>query len=229
MALILFDIDGILIHPIPNRYDAKIREELIRELFPGSVPKDIYTQGKTHWQILVEQLEQIGVTDPEHDSRFLPALKRQNELYAQKHPDGIERIAGVDRLIARLVSDQYTIGVLTGNVKEAARVKLQAVGFWNYFPIGAFGDQSRERHKLVEIARQDALAKTGKRFVNNEIILIGDTIRDIECAQKAGVGIIAVATGPEAYELLVDKKPDFVFQDFSNVDEIMKAIQSMCR
>lgn len=87
--------------------------------------------------------------------------------------------------------------VLTGNLREVARVKLDVFGLNGFLDLdsGAYGDDSPERPKLVAIAQRRAARRTGATFDNNRTVLIGDTPKDVEAGLAAGVRVIAVATG----------------------------------
>jgi phosphoglycolate phosphatase-like HAD superfamily hydrolase len=56
--------------------------------------------------------------------------------------------------------------------------------------------------------------------------VIGDTPRDINCGRSFGAKTIAVATGSFAYETLQQEKPDFLFKDFSDTEEVLKTIRA---
>lgn len=87
--------------------------------------------------------------------------------------------------------------VLTGNLRDVARIKLEVFDLDHYLDldVGAYGDDDPERPKLVAIAQQRATERTGVTFGNDATVMIGDTPHDVEAGLAAGVRVIGVATG----------------------------------
>lgn len=88
-----------------------------------------------------------------------------------------------------------TIGLATGNLERGARIKLGRGDLWRRFPFGGFGSDSADRATLVRVAIARGEARAGRRFVRDEIHVIGDTPKDIAAAHAAGARAVAVATG----------------------------------
>ena len=104
-------------------------------------------------------------------------------------------------LLAQLRAEQpATLGLLTGNYAETGALKLRAAGIDpEWFAIGAWGDMAAERHALVPVA----LAQLAQAPPPEHVIIVGDTVRDVECAQKNGCACIAVASGGSSASELV--------------------------
>ncbi len=138
---------------------------------------------------------------------------------------GMELIPNADALVRRLSEEKdIAIGLLTGNSKGRSKAKLDAVGLWHYFSIGAYGDVTTVRSELVGIAIKDAEQKLGVVFEKKHVFVIGDTVRDVRCAKDGGVVSVAVATGDEDIETLKKENPDLVFEGFADIDLIVGAI-----
>jgi len=225
MKLILFDIDGILIQPTAVKVD--YWKTIIKKHFGLEVEKkEVYRSGKTDREILIEFLQQKGINEPEKDERFLPALSDIGNIISEAIKDiKLEKVPNVEKLVKRLSKEKQMIGLLTGNTQEKAEVKLKNANLWKYFKIGAFGDKTKERSELVKIALNEAKEKTGIQFKKEDTYIIGDSIRDIQCAKKGGVNSIAIATGPESIEDLKKEKPNYIFKDFSNTEKIMSVLK----
>jgi len=58
---------------------------------------------------------------------------------------------------------------LTGNIKEAAFVKLKSLKLDNYLKVGSFGDDADERWQLVDIAIERAEKYYSKKFEKENI------------------------------------------------------------
>jgi phosphoglycolate phosphatase-like HAD superfamily hydrolase len=87
--------------------------------------------------------------------------------------------------------------LVTGNYEPVARLKLLRAGVGRWFASGqgAFGSDSEDRAALPALARRRA-GRVGSPYPRQDTIVIGDTPRDIACAQADGVRSFAVATGP---------------------------------
>jgi phosphoglycolate phosphatase len=101
------------------------------------------------------------------------------------------------------------LGLQTGNFREAAKIKLEAVGVWQKFTFGGFGDQFRDRARIVEYALGSRAASphTGQE----EVYVVGDSPGDILAGKSNRAITIAVATGSFTVSELVQYNPDFVF------------------
>lgn len=113
-------------------------------------------------------------------------------------------------------------GILTGNLHEVARIKLEAFGLDQYldFESSAYGDDHADRGELVRIARERAEAQTGARFELGDIVLIGDTPNDVKAALTAGVWVIGVATGKSTEADLADAGTVATLQDLRDATRL---------
>jgi phosphoglycolate phosphatase-like HAD superfamily hydrolase len=93
--------------------------------------------------------------------------------------------------------EDVSLSLLTGNYEAVARLKLARAGIGRHFPSGqgAFGSDSEDRAALPGIARRRA-GVSGVAHAREHTLVIGDTPRDIACAQADGLRCVAVATGP---------------------------------
>jgi phosphoglycolate phosphatase len=87
------------------------------------------------------------------------------------------------------------VGLLTGNIRTGAQLKLSHYQLWHCFRTGAFGDDHEDRNHIAVIARDRGNELLKETLSGDEILVIGDTPRDIECAKAIGARSLAVATG----------------------------------
>jgi phosphoglycolate phosphatase-like HAD superfamily hydrolase len=69
-----------------------------------------------------------------------------------------------------------------------------------------------------------AFVHTSVRFSGKDIVIIGDTPRDVECGRPLGVRTVAVATGPYTLDQLRETGPDFLFVDFTDTEKVVDAL-----
>ncbi len=116
-------------------------------------------------------------------------------------------------------------GLLTGNIVAGARVKLEHFGLWDYFPFGAFADDSGERNRLGPVALERARRHVGRADLSPaDLIVIGDTPHDIACARACGAYAVATATGGFTYDELAAHGPDLLVRDFSDPVPLQKFV-----
>ena len=131
-------------------------------------------------------------------------------------------LPGVEELLGRLQArSQNVLGLLTGNLKRGAKLKLSHYGIWDFFEFGAFADDHYDRNELGPFARQRAEEKHAIDFPGTKIDVIGDTPHDIACGKAIGARTIAVTTGNFTRAQLAEFQPDWIVDDFSEVAAVM--------
>jgi phosphoglycolate phosphatase-like HAD superfamily hydrolase len=116
------------------------------------------------------------------------------------------------------------LALLTGNLRRGGELKLQRYGLWDYFEFGAFADDHADRNELGAFARSRAKEKHAADFAVAQIDVIGDTGHDIACGKIFGARTIAVATGTWTRERLAEHSPDFLFDDLSDVENVIATL-----
>ncbi len=126
-------------------------------------------------------------------------------------------------MLARLaVTPGVVQTVLTGNVEPNMRVKLGVFGLdrWLDLDVAATGSDSADRRELVPIALRRVAERRGIRFEPDEVWVVGDTARDLECARVVGAHCVLVATGRGAGDL-DGLGADAVWSDLSDADAVV--------
>ncbi len=230
VRLLLFDVDGTLLHPHGAGRTA-LREAML-EVFGLTGPIDGHDfRGKTDPAIVRELLRESGWSDGEIDRRlddlwgpYLIMLQRAVEAPATRP----SLCPGIPELLDRLADDRrYELGLVTGNILEGADSKLRAAGLGGRFDIGAFGSDSEHRHELPPLAVKRAALRTGVPFRVEEAMVVGDTPEDIRAARAAGARVLAVATGGYAPEELSAHQPDGLLDDLSDVDTVLEVLEEI--
>lgn len=126
---------------------------------------------------------------------------------------------GAFELLKILKDKNFLIGVLTGNIKKIGEYKLLHSGLKNFIDFGVFGDMAFKRADLVPLALKEAKKINKKIF--KDLVIIGDSIRDIECAKENRIKVIAVATGKFEKEELLKGKPNLLVGSLLEKDKII--------
>jgi phosphoglycolate phosphatase-like HAD superfamily hydrolase len=174
--------------------------------------------GETQPQVVRDLTEQLGASDDTVDLRVEQCIAHYVELLRDEIAAGeVETLPGIRELVTALAADRRAmVGLLTGNVREGARLKLEPTGLLSLFKVGAYGSDSGVRADLPAVAVTRAERLTGRRYVGKDVVVIGDTPADVECGASLGVTAVAVATGRHSVDELAACSPDRVFADFSD-------------
>ena len=190
-----FSLDGML---VGGQLDPLILERALGQL--GMVPDEVNLRAfRHHYHECLERLFQSG----DHESIAMP---------------------GVHELIDQLESHvHFDIGLLTGNLAETGALKLAAAGIEiGRFCIHAWGDDGETRDHLPPVALDRWLAHRGIEREFEHTVIIGDTIYDVQCAKANGCRVLAVCTGAHDRDALEEAGADWVVDDLSDTDAIMK-------
>jgi phosphoglycolate phosphatase len=109
------------------------------------------------------------------------------------------------------------LGLLTGNIRLGAEIKLRHVNLWDVFQTGAFADDHEERDQIAAIARQRGSRILGTNLAGDQVLVVGDTPLDIRCARAIGARCLAVATGGHPLAELGLHQPDWAVQDLREI------------
>jgi phosphoglycolate phosphatase-like HAD superfamily hydrolase len=223
LKLLLWDIDGTLVWT--GRAGEEALLAAMRELYGIETSlHDVDYKGRTDRHIGMMLLKKHGIPlteDSLHDfveaylrhlARLLP--EKQGWVYP-----GILRI--LDEAHAR---PDLVNGLLTGNMRAGARLKLSHYQVWHYFEFGAFADDSHDRNQLGPVALRRALEEHKLDVTPDRVFVIGDTPHDVACGKVIGARTIAVATGGFSVDELRACAPDAVFRDFSDPASFFAAI-----
>ncbi|MBI3192500.1 MAG: HAD hydrolase-like protein, partial [Pedosphaera parvula] len=128
-------------------------------------------------------------------------------------------LPGVEDLLAGLQALPHppVLGLLTGNIRLGAEIKLRHYNLWHHFVVGAFGDDHEDRNRLSAIARERAARHLGEEPSSSQILVVGDTPHDIACARAIGAPCLAVATGGATMDELRVHAPEWLVEDLRQV------------
>lgn len=214
MHLILFDIDGTLLH-----CGAQLRPVLasaLDEVFGATGDLDGYDfSGKTDSRIVLDLAASAGIPRAEAERSLGEVRERYLEKLARcLVREGMRLMPGVTETLERLAArSDAVVGLLTGNWEPAARIKLSCFDLNRFFPFGAYGDDAVDRRDLVPVALERAARWAGRRFEPQEVLVVGDSVEDVVCARAHGAPVLAVATGRTPAEALEGAGADWVVPD----------------
>jgi len=223
--LALFDIDGTLIHTA--RAGVRGMNAAFRDLHGHEDALAGMTfAGRTDRAIVFEAFAQLGI------DRSQAALDRLRDAYLEHlstelgHPvEGARVLPGVTGILDALEAhSDVGVGLLTGNFERGAAIKLGHFDLWRRFGFGAFGDAHEDRRALVPIAIEAAEAAIGRRIAPPDVVVIGDTPLDIDCARAHGAVSVGVATGPFSAAELTAAGADVVIETLEDTPALLRVL-----
>jgi len=191
----------------------------MRETFGTAGPiRGFAFSGKTDPQIVFELLGEAGIPRSEVESRLPEVFERYcGHLARSLSPSNTRSLEGVREVLDDLAGRPgVAVGLLTGNIRPGAEIKLRAAGLLGRFPVGAFGSDEEDRNRLVPVARRRAHERWGNEFPGTCTVVVGDAQADIRCARAGGALAVAVATGRTPRADLAALTPDALLDSLAS-------------
>ncbi|WP_414943822.1 HAD hydrolase-like protein [Amycolatopsis sp. cmx-11-32] len=218
-TLVLWDVDHTLIET--RGVGRAIYDRAFPEATGIPLTNLAKIAGRTELDIMAESLRINGLKPTD------ALVKRLADTLTEHYEQARHELATVGRALpaAHTTLERFDAdatvhqAILTGNLRDVARVKLEVFDLAGYldFDSSAFGEDHADRAHLVHIARQRAENRTGIRFAAEDVVLIGDTPNDVKAALTAGVRIIGVTTGKASAEVLRDAGATQVVSSLANL------------
>ena len=202
VRLVLFDIDGTLIQSGGAGEKAFARVCHAEFGVPDGTSR-LQFAGRTDPSIVRDFFSQHSIeASAENFHRFFARYVFHLDDQLRQLTGRV--LPGVHGWLCELAAlpQQPVHGLLTGNIRLGAQIKLLHYGLWDSFRTGAFGDDHEDRNEIAVIARARGRRLLARDLDDSEILVIGDTPRDIECARAISARCLAVATGNYSVEQL---------------------------
>jgi phosphoglycolate phosphatase len=224
--LLLWDVDHTLIET------RGVGFAIYQRAFPAATGRPLVElaqiSGLTELDIMRQTLRINGVEPTDEAVDRLAAALVQGYEDARAELGGQGRaLPGAHETLAGLAADEAIYQtLLTGNLREVARIKLEVFGLDTFLDLeaGAYGDDHHERTELVAIAQQRASQRAGVEFGNEATVLIGDTPNDVTAGLSAGVRVIGVATGKSGLEDLRKAGATWAVDEVAAIMEVLREV-----
>jgi phosphoglycolate phosphatase-like HAD superfamily hydrolase len=222
VRLVLFDIDGTLIHSGGAGEKAFGRVCETEFGVPNGAAR-LHFAGRTDTAIVRDFFQQHAIeASADNFCRFFDRyVFYLDHLLKQLHGSVLPGVhAMLKELNAR--AQPPLVGLLTGNIRLGAQIKLSHYRLWEAFCLGGFGDDHEDRNEVAKIVHQRGNRALGEKLKGGQVLVIGDTPRDVECARAIGARSLAVATGKYSTEQLQRESPTWTVESLAHVcvDEV---------
>ena len=217
IRLVLFDIDGTLVHT-GGAGTAAFTKTFARQFNLHHGTEKMKFAGRTDVSLVREFFRIHGLAETpgnfeqffEHYVFWLHHILEQN---------GGETCRGIREFIRDLqaLPNPPVLGLLTGNIRLGAEIKLRHFGLWEIFQFGGFADDHEDRNHIALAALERGRRVLGKNLQPQEIVVIGDTPFDVRCGKFIGAKTLAVATGGVKFHELKPHAADWTVEDLTQI------------
>ncbi|MDP2804355.1 MAG: phosphoglycolate phosphatase [Gallionellaceae bacterium] len=219
IAAIVIDLDGTLLHTAPELAESANR--MLRDMGRAPVSQDLlmsYIGNGIHWLV---KRALTGDMHAEPDNALFDKArpifeKHYTELACDSKPFQ-NVVKGLDAMKAA----GYRLGCITNKVMRYTDPILQRSGLAPYFEIVLAGDTLPEKkpHPMP-------LLHSAKFFgvPIEQLLLVGDSLSDMQAARAAGCPIICVPYGYNHGEPVETLNVDAVIADLSGVLPLIKHV-----
>ena len=215
---VIFDLDGTLVDTAPDlmRATNHVLEGLGRRAISMDEVRVFVGHGAR--ALLTRGLSATGGLPENYDVE--PDYQRFVEFYSGNIADGSEPFPGVVRLLERLRSEGFGLGVCTNKLEGLSVQLLDALDLSRHFG-SVVGPDTLGVAKPDPRPFREAVARLG--LVAPRAIMIGDSETDVLTARNAGVPVIGVPFGYTPRPVS-EFGPDRMISHF---DEAYEAIQDL--
>jgi phosphoglycolate phosphatase len=200
--VVLFDVDGTLIDS--GGAGARSWTHAFDKLYGISADIGSHTAaGETDPVVARKTFEAaVGREPSEAELARLFAvylLRLSEEVRMSK---GYRVLEGVEDLLLMLSDGGTMLGLVSGAMEGAARMKLSRADLNRFFVFGGYGSDSDDRAMLTRGAIDKAAMLHGHDVTPDRVFVVGDTPLDVEAARAVGAVSVAVASGRFSMEEL---------------------------
>lgn len=223
--MVIFDLDQTLVEALVVHNETMCR---LFQRFYGVEARftDVDFTGRSLAENITALALLKGISVETTRKNLKNMLDAYDTLFAQVMPEDGRKylLPGVIPLLEALQKASVVLVLYTGDSRAVAQAICHAAGLDGYFRQSFYGTEVAARADMVRSAIKWAEASTGRKFSGKDIVVIGDSLRDIECGKQFGAVTIAVATGHHSVAALLAAEPDFLFPNLADTQKVIKAV-----
>lgn len=203
LTLLLFDIDGTLIHA--GGAGKRALEQAFEHHIGEKQALNFSFSGRTDRNIIREGLIRSSTT---LNAEIFAEIEKSYLQYLSTEINNATDYAVLPGVIDLLNEadqrDDICVGLGTGNLKEGAEIKLSRSGLLHFFDFGGFGSDHEDRDQILRISANRGAKHSQVELEDCRIVVVGDTPLDISAALAVDAEcIVGVGTGESSPELLL--------------------------
>ncbi len=228
MKLVIFDLDQTLVDFLP------LHEETVHRLFLEKFNIDVQLtgidfSGRSLSDNIVELAAANGIAREATTARMEDLLGSYERIFSSLMPSDPQKyiLPGVPELLQGLTEAGHFIVLYTGDSRVIANMVLSAAGLDKYFRFAVYGTEFKSRLDMARAAVRKAEDMTHSKFSDENVVIAGDSLRDVECGRQLPALTVAVATGVHSVADLKNKGADYVFNNLADTAKVIEAIENL--
>jgi phosphoglycolate phosphatase-like HAD superfamily hydrolase len=224
-TFVIFDIDGTLVRS--NRVDSMCFAASFEKVYGKPFPTIDWMQyphvtDTTIFSTVIRDLFGREVEWSEIEDftdHYLEALRQKRRT----EPHHFQMILNADGIVNHLLNDdRYVVGLATGGWSRPAKLKLDYVQIDTEQMIRGYADGKYSRESIIREVEQEA---ANRHSDITRTVYIGDQLWDVRTTRNLQMNFIGVRWRGDK-ELLQDAGVEQVLQDYRDLDEVERAIQT---
>lgn len=203
---VVFDFDGVIADTMP--FLVRSANELAEEYGYEELSDLSKIREMNAKQVILGYLE-IPI-------RKIPSFAKKIVAHLKMSVSEVKVFEGIKNVISEL-SEDYTIGLLTSNNQEYVDTVFEnneVEGFDFFYTDASLLSKKKALKKML---KSQGLKK-------EEVIYVGDEMRDISSCKAVGIKVIAVSWGYNSLKALKKKEPDFIAKKPKDLLKIIKGL-----
>jgi len=228
MKLIIFDLDQTLVDFLP------VHDEVTQRLFKKFFGVEArLTEVDFSGKSLIESFRELAtlknIPEDVFQKKNHHLLPSYEAIFIESLPSDAEKcvLPGARELLSELSQTEHIVALYTGDSSGIVSQVFRVTKIGKYFKFCLFGTEVATRADMVSLAIERAEKLTGQKFKGRNIVIIGDSTRDIECGKLFQAMTIAVATGFHSQIQLSALKPDYLFENLKDYKKVLRAIEQL--
>lgn len=216
--LVIFDLDGTIIDVFGC--GRKALDITMTEMYNIVGISDEINFSKTDYGVIIYLLNKYNL-----EGIFFNRIDEFYSIYSKELAIAIKNnknsrlMPGFPEILEYLKNNLISyLALATGNMKIGAITKMNYFNLDKYFPVGGYGDNLLTKKDVILDGYINAIDYYKTSFKKANVFVIADTSTDINAAKELGFNSIAVKTGFDDNEKLIQSEPDWIFNDFSNLE-----------
>lgn len=192
--IIIFDFDGTLADTFP--ISSEIFKQVVKDYgYDEITDEDIQKlRDMSIWQIIMHFKFPIWK---------IPELLNRVREKAFNYVEYIKPFDGIKEMLYGLKKKNVKLGILTSNSKKIVEAFLKHKKFPKFeFIESELNIFKKPRHLKNAISKY--------KFSKNEVVYVGDEVRDILASQETGIDVIAVTWGYNRRDVLKQNHPTYL-------------------
>ena len=193
---LVFDFDGTIADTLGETrriYNQLADDFGLRQVEPGEI-------AELRHMSLKQLISHLGIP-----KRRVPALISRGTGMMRGNINQLGMIPGMPEVLTEMRRHVENFGILTSNAPANVDVFLRAHGLRELFEFISSTSKLTGKAKHLRAIRKTFSLR------HEEMLYIGDELRDVKASQKAGVPVAAVTWGFNSRESLAAEKPDYLF------------------